>query len=500
MSAAPQKAWRCTLCGYIHQGPVPPDYCPLCGAPDTDFEPYDSAPSAVAPQQEVKQWRCIVCGYIHEGSVPPECCPLCGASKDEFEAVKRPAPAKSASEKTIHVAIIGAGIAGVSAAEAVRDASPKAKITLVCGENTLPYYRLNLTRFLAGEIDRTSLPIHDKDWYEKNRVDLLSGEKVDHITPKERFFTLTGGRQIFYDKLILAMGSHPFIPPIDGTGLDGVFALRTVKDAEEIIARSADKPRCVVIGGGILGLECAGALAQRGLKVTVLEGHDWLMPRQLNRKAGGKLEDHLNKLGIALEKKAQTRAITGSGKVEAVELQSGRSIPAQLVLVATGVRADTYLARRAGLEVKQGIVVDNHLRTSDPDIYAAGDVAEHNGVLYGIWGPSQYQGRMAGMNAVGIEALFGGLPFANTLKVLGVNLTSVGKVEPEDGSYISMDGERGDSYAHFLFRDGKMAGGILLGDTSAASGLKNAVESGRDFSELLKKNPDAWAVIASLQR
>ncbi|HNR93933.1 MAG TPA: FAD-dependent oxidoreductase [Kiritimatiellia bacterium] len=498
MSTEPRKAWRCTLCGYIHQGPVPPNYCPLCGAPDTDFEPYE-APAAAEPQpDEVKQWRCIVCGYIHEGPEPPDFCPLCGASKDEFEAVKQPKAPQSPTEKSIHVAIIGAGIAGVSAAEAVRDASPKSSITLICGENALPYYRLNLTRYLAGEIDRATLPIHPKSWYEENRVELLSGERVDHITPREHFFTLANGRQIFYDKLILAMGSHPFIPPVEGTDMDGVFALRTVRDAEDIIARTAGKPRCVVIGGGILGLECAGALAQRGLQVAVLENHEWLMPRQLNRRAGEMLENHLRKLGIALEKNAQTRAVTGRGKAEAVELQDGRSVPAELVLLATGVRPDTYLARRAGLEVNRGIVVNNHLQTSDPDIYAAGDVAEHHGVLYGIWGPSQYQGRMAGMNAAGMDTLFGGLPRSNTLKVLGIHLASVGKVQPEDGSYTGVEGTSGDDYAYFLFRDGKMAGGILLGSTSCAAGLKNAVESERDFSELLKRPPSVRTVMAAL--
>lgn len=498
MSADPQKAWRCTLCGYIHQGHVPPNYCPLCGAPDTDFEPYEAPAAADEQPDEVKQWRCIVCGYIHEGPEPPDYCPLCGASKDEFEAVKQSKAPQNPAEKSLHVAIIGAGIAGVSAAEAVREASPESEITLVCGENTLPYYRLNLTRYLAGEIDRATLPIHKKAWYEENRVELLSGERVDHITPREHFFTLANGRQIFYDKLILAMGSHPFIPPVEGTNLDGVFALRTVKDAEDIIARAAGKPRCAVIGGGILGLECAGALARRGLKVTVLESHEWLMPRQLNRSAGEMLETHLNKLGIALEKKAQTLAITGRGKAESVELQDGRTIPAELVLLATGVRPDTYLARRSGLEVNRGIVVNNHLQTSDPDIYAAGDVAEHNGVLYGIWGPSQYQGRMAGMNVMGMDTLFGGLPRSNTLKVLDTSLTSVGKFEPEDGSFTGVEGKSGDNYACFLFHDGKMAGGILLGDTSAAPSLKNAVESGRDFSDLLKKGPDVQTVISAL--
>jgi nitrite reductase (NADH) large subunit len=205
-------------------------------------------------------------------------------------------------------------------------------------------------------------------------------------------------------------------------------------------------------------------------------------------------------MGIVLRESARTRGITGTDHVGGVELDTGEIIPAELVILATGVRPDTHLARRAGLAVNKGVIVDNHLRTSHPDILAAGDVAEHNGVLYGTWGPSQYQGAIAGMNAVGGDALFGGLPRANALKVLGIDLVSIGQFEPEDGSFIVVDREYPGQFLHFVFHDGKMVGCILLGEASAGAGARHAIENKTDFSALLAARPTVDDVLRQLGR
>lgn len=490
--------WRCTLCGYIHRGDAPPESCPLCGAPAGEFEPATPEPPPVSATGD--EWRCIVCGYIHRGDAPPDSCPLCGAAKEEFEPVgsgSSPEPSGETGEGR-RVVIIGAGIAGVSAAEAARAHAYDAEITLVCGEAAIPYYRLNLTRLLAGEIDRGTLPIYPESWYDERRITLLRGTRVVAVEPSAQRITLDSGRTLEYDRLILAMGSHAFVPPFEGTGLDGVLTLRTVDDVHTIQSRLSSGPSCAVIGGGILGLECAGALAQRGVDVTVLESHEWLMPRQLNRPAGEMLEAHLDTLGIGLVKQARTRELDGKGRVQQIRLQDGRVIPAQLVVLATGVRPDTYLARKAGLEVNRGVVVNNHLQTSDPSIYAAGDVAEHNGTLYGIWGPSQVQGRTAGIHAVGGEAVFTGVPRTTSLKVLGISLSSIGKIAADDGSEQWIEQRTGETYYGFLVGEGRIKGGILLGEPVAASGLKAAVETGRPLPSGLRDNPDAKSVAAML--
>jgi nitrite reductase (NADH) large subunit len=305
------------------------------------------------------------------------------------------------------------------------------------------------------------------------------------LDTKAKKVVLAEGEALGYDSLVLAMGSHAFVPPIPGSDLDGVMSLRTAGDADAILKRARQDGRCVVIGGGILGIETAGALARQGVSVTLVESHAWLMPRQLNRKAAGLLERHMGKLGITLKKEAQTERLEGEGKVSAVCLADGERLETGVVVLATGVRSNTSLARKAGLEVHRGIVVNNHLQASADGVYAAGDVAEHNGQVYGTWAPAQFQGTIAGLNAAGKATEFGGTPRSNTLKILGIDLLSMGQFEPEDGSYRVLDHEEDHALAHFVFRDGRLVGSILMGHAALGMRVKQAIDGGEDFSALL---------------
>lgn len=489
------RTWRCTVCGYIHQGDGPPDCCPVCGAAPSDFEPY--VLESPRKQATVNQWRCMNCNYVHDGPEPPEVCPICGAPPDRFEAVVKTV-ATGHSEDALRVVIIGGGIAGVSAAEAARDTAPNSKVTMLCQEQAVPYYRLNLTRYLAAEIERDVLPIHAQSWYGEQGIDIRVGAAVTGVSREENAVSTSDGDNIEYDRLILAMGSHAFIPPLPGADLDGVTALRTAEEADDILERLRKGSRCVVIGGGILGLETAGALGSQGADVTLLESHEWLMPRQLNRKAADLLETHIESLGVTVRKAARTARIVGDGTVSGIELTDGDAVEAAVVILATGVRPNTALARKAALEVNRGILVNNRLQTSDPRIYAAGDVAEHNGRLYGAWAPSQYQGRIAGLNACDVPSEFGGLPRSNALKVLGVDMLSVGQFEPEDGSYSVLDQEADGKLMHFLFHDGRLVGAILMGHPELGPSVKAAVESRMDFSTLLRSTVSTADVISRL--
>lgn len=444
-------------------------------------------------------WQCEVCGYIHRGPEPPDTCPACGASREEFEPLKEgssPSPEPPAeSGKTPQIVVVGAGSAGIAAVESLLAAAPSAEITLISQETELPYYRLNLTRYLAGEVKRENLPIHPAAWYVEHKIQLLLGAEVCGLDLAGRAAALRDGKRLPFDKLLLAAGANPFIPPIPGSDCEGVTSLRTLRDADYLLGACQSGARCVCIGGGILGLETAGALARRGAKVTLLEGHGWLLPRQLNQRAGEILGAHVRRIGITLRHKAVTREILGDGRVHGVLLEDGSTIPADLVVIATGIRANSSLARQAGLEIKHGVVVNNRMTTSHPDVLAAGDVAEHAGVVYGLWIASQAQGKVAGENLAGGSAEFTGLPRSNTLKVLGLDMFSIGQVMPEDASFQVIEQEKDDRYCRFVFHRDRLVGTILLGDMQLMSATKKAVEEKQDCSGLLRRSPSAEAVI-----
>ena len=501
MSAKNTKAWRCEVCGYVHRGPVPPEFCPVCGAGQDAFESYrepDSTVEAAGADTQTGHWQCLLCNHMCQAGKPDSCCPVCGAEPECFEPVQMPEGAVGAGDKPRRVVVLGGGIAGVTAVESVVTHSPHTDVVLLSRERALPYYRLNLTRYLAGDIRQEELPIHAESWYPEHRVELRLGMDIAHLDLEARTIRTRTNEAIGFDKLILAVGSHPYIPPIAGTELDGVTAIRTSNDVEALLEAVNLYQPCVCIGGGVLGIETAGALASRGIRVTLLEAHDWLMPRQLNRTAAGLLQDHVENLGVTLKKQARSVELIGKKRVRGIRLTDGSIVPAGTVVITTGVRPNTALARKAGLEVNRGIVVDNHLRTSDDNVFAAGDAAEHNGIVYGVWGASLAQGAIAGMNALGGDAVFGGLSRSNTLKVLDVDMVSIGQFEPEDGSYITVDEKRDGAYYHFVFRDGVMAGAILLGDTSCAQTVKKAVENRIDFSGILREGPRGSDVISFL--
>ena len=219
-----------------------------------------------------------------------------------------------------------------------------------------------------------------------------------------------------------------------------------------------------------------------------------MLPRQLNKKAGDILAKHVNNSGIKLLTKARTQEILGDERVQGVLLEDGSVIDSDLVIVTTGIRSNSYLGRMAGLDVNHGIVVDNFLSTSHPDVFAAGDIAEHRGCVYGTWAPAQYQGSIAGMNAVGTKTEFAGISRSNTLKVLELELFSIGQIEAEDGSFETIDSETDDSFFRFVFHDNHLVGSILLGDAKISAKVKNALDSKFDFSDLLERHPVAKEV------
>lgn len=475
---------QCTVCGYIHVGTDLPDCCPVCGV-EKDLFVKKQAPVSKAAEATPTAWRCLICNYLHEGPAPPESCPVCGAGADQFEPVFKQVQPTGKVDSADAIVIVGAGISGISAAEAARKTAPQAKISVISREADLPYYRINLTRYLAGELTTEQLLIHPAQWYEDNAIELHLGVEVTAIDVQNKTLGLSSRDTISYDKLILSMGAHSFVPPVGGATKAHVKTLRTQKDAAEILEAARSDKSCVVIGGGVLGLETGAALARRGVSVTIIEGFDWLLPRQLNRAAGERLAGYVEALGVRLICGGRVRELAGERAVSGVVLESGEVVPADMVIFAAGVRCNSALARQAELEVNNGILVDNSMRTSNADIFAVGDVAEHQGVIYGTWMPAQHQGKVAGINAAGGQDRFTGIPRSSILKVLDVDLFSVGEVHPDDGSFQLFEDHDDDRYAFFVFRNARLVGAILMGDTGLSARLKELIESQASCAEIL---------------
>jgi nitrite reductase (NADH) large subunit len=475
------KTWKCELCGYVHNGEVAPQSCPVCGADHAYFTKFEYK-ATTSSSSTAEAWQCSICDHIAQGTKPPESCPICGAAGALFhpytamENCADPADVRK-------IIVLGAGIAGLTAAEEARRSSSEVEIKLVSREKVLPYYRLNLTRFLAGEVVENDLFIQHQAWFDSQRLDYVAGEahSIDRNGCK---VTLRDGRVLDYDRLILANGAHPFIPPIPGTNRSGVMVLRTLENARQVLDYLHPKCRVICIGGGLLGLETAWAMRRRGADVTVLEGFGWLLPRQLPPVAAALLRTYLESKQLTIECNVQIKEFTGDEAVRGVLLEDGREFPADLVILATGVRPNSHLARECGLKVHQGVLVNDRLYTSDENILAAGDVTEHMGRVYGIWPASYAQGLVAGANAVGRDLEFTGIPMTNRIKVLDVDLFSIGQIQSVDASTRLIEVKDNGNYRGLACRDGQIVGAALYGDMQLMRTMQEAVEQGLHLQEL----------------
>jgi nitrite reductase (NADH) large subunit len=277
------------------------------------------------------------------------------------------------------------------------------------------------------------------------------------------------------------------------------MVLRTLEHAHRIIASLRPGCRVICIGGGLLGLETAWAIQRRGAEVTVLEGFDWLLPRQLPQAAAALLSTHLDEQKMTIKCGVQVKEFTGDEAVRGVLLEDGSEIEADLVILATGVRPNSHLARQCGLKVKQGIVVNDQLFTSDERILAAGDVSEHQGRVYGIWPASYAQGMLAGANAVGASGEFPGLPMTNRIKVLDVDLFSIGQIQAIDASTRLFEVEENGNYRAIACHDGQVVGAVLYGDMQLTSLLQEAVEQGlrvQEVTDLYRPFPELQQILS----
>ncbi|MBI2884726.1 MAG: NAD(P)/FAD-dependent oxidoreductase [Candidatus Omnitrophica bacterium] len=370
--------------------------------------------------------------------------------------------------------VVGNGMAGMSCLDRILQYQPGFAVTVLSEEPHCNYNRILLSSVLAGEKTLEEIYINTPEWYDQNRIDLRLGVKAVDVDAAGRTVTAATGETIPYDKLLLATGSVPFIPPIEGINLDGVFVFRNLADVQALLERCRQRGHAVVIGGGLLGLEAARGLLNQGMKVTVVHLTDRLMDVQLDVAGGAFLQRTIERLGIDVRLNHKTTKLLGDRRVDGVMFEGGSILPCDLVVIACGIRPSVELARRAGLQINRGIVVNDHLETSDPNIFAVGECVEHRGKVYGLVAPLYDQGKVLAATITGHKGPgYEGSTLAAKLKIIGVDVFSAGEVQvtgPECEVAAYQDEGTG-VYQKLVFRRNRLVGTILVGDVGRANRL-----------------------------
>jgi nitrite reductase (NADH) large subunit len=388
---------------------------------------------------------------------------------------------------TEKLVIIGNGMAPGRMLEHLLEKAPgRYEVTIFNAEPRVNYDRIMLSPVLSGEKDYEQIIIHGDGWYIKNGITLYKGHKVVGIDRTAKTVTSDNGVVAHYDKLVIATGSVPFILPVPGNTLPGVLSYRDLDDVNAMLLAAQSRAKAVVIGGGLLGLEAAAGLAARDMDVTVLHLMPTLMERQLDPAAGYMLQRELESRGITVITKASTKAIVGERKVEGVALEDGRVIPATLVVMAAGIKPNAWLAKDAGLAVNRGILVDDHLQTSDPDILALGECVELAGHVYGLVAPLYEMARIAAAALAG-ETVPGFVhnDTPTKLKVTGIDVFSLGDfADGEDRQEIVLRDAAAGVYKRLVLKENRIVGTVLYGETADGAWFNDLKKKAVDISEM----------------
>jgi nitrite reductase (NADH) large subunit len=383
--------------------------------------------------------------------------------------------------------IIGNGVAGDSAAGRIRELDREGSVDIFTKESVPFYYRPRLIDYLAGEVPIEKFTLHRESWYLDRSISLHLSTEVVSIDPDRHTVTTGGGQSFEYDRLLIATGADNFIPPIRGVdeNRDRIFTVRDKKDVDTILKKLEPLKEVIVIGGGLLGLETANSLRKLGKLIKVVEFFPRLLPRQLDIDGAALLQKNLGLMGFEFHLGEVSESIEGSDRCLTLTLKSGKKLEGDLIIVSAGVRPDLSLARKAGIEVNKGIVVNDSMQTAVEGIYGAGDVAEHRGVLYGIWPPAKEQGEIAGTVMAGGQAVYSGTLPSHKLKVVGIDLLSMGEIDAEGKLESAISKDDGKFiYRKAVISDGKVKGAILLGDTSGDNAISKAIRDGLSFDDV----------------
>jgi nitrite reductase (NADH) large subunit len=411
-------------------------------------------------------------------------------------------PGFAISEEVRRTVVIGAGAAGVNAAIEVRKLHPEAEITLLGDEPYDFYNRMAIGKLVSEATAIDKLYLMPRDWASARRIRYLRGISATSVDRAKQEVRTDQGESIPYDRLLLATGAQSFVPEIEGFGLEGTFVLRTIDDAVQVqqYIRRRSCRRALIIGGGLLGLEAAHSITELGAYAFVLNRNEWPLNRQLDRPAGTLLGKLMQDFGIAILPWAEPRRIFGTGRVEGVVLSDGRRLGVDLCLVATGIRPNVELARESGLAVRRGVVVDDRMMTSDPHIFAAGDVTEYEGRVHGLWPASMEQAHVAATNLLGGDLRYTGAVSPTKLKVPEIDLLLVGETEaPGEGAHeLRFEDRNPRRYRKLVLRDGKVCGAILIGHAELTEPVTRAVEANMDVMPVLTPlERGDWSVLST---
>jgi nitrite reductase (NADH) large subunit len=396
---------------------------------------------------------------------------------------------RSDDMKKMKLVMVGNGMAGVRTLEEMLKLTPDMYDITVFGAEPYPNYnRIMLSPVLAGEQEIQDIILNDLDWYAQHNITLHLGKKVVRIDRRNKLVYAEDGTMAEYDRLLLTTGSNPFILPVPGKELEGVIGYRDIHDTNAMIDAAEKYKHAVVIGGGLLGLEAANGLALRGMDVTVVHIMPWLMERQLDKDSAGMLQASLETKGLKFLLEKQTQELVGGadGRVTAIRFKDGSEIPADLVVMAVGIRPNTALAESAGIYCNRGIVVNDTMQTYDPSIYAVGECVSHRGTAYGLVAPLFDMGKVCAnhLARMGI-ARYQGSVTSTKLKVTGIDLFSAGDFTGnEKTEEIVLHDAAGGVYKKLVLQNDKLVGAVMYGDTKDGSWYFQMIRDGKNVAEI----------------
>ena len=371
--------------------------------------------------------------------------------------------------------IIDNGAAGYYAADSIRKNDKDGNIHIISEEKIPTYFRPQLSKFLGFPIDNSKFFLSPEDWYKEKNIKLTLNSKVKKINTGTNLILLDDGTIVSYKKLILANGSHNFIPAMPGIDKENVVSLRTINDAEKIKKLMPGCKNVIVVGGGLLGLEAAWSMKNTGLDITVLEHSSRLLSRQVDEEGAKIFSESIDKTGIKVMRSADAEEILGDKKVTGLKLKSGKILPADLILFSIGIRSNKELPEQSGIAVNNGVIVNGKMETNIKDVYACGDVAEFNGRVFGNWPAAMSMGKVAGANAAGVETHFKEFVPSVLFDSMNINLFSCGYFDETNEQLVHKDSSS-NAYMKFYFKSGKIIGGFLIGDTKKSAQLLNSIK------------------------
>ncbi len=370
--------------------------------------------------------------------------------------------------------IIGASAAGFNAAKEIRNLDKNADIVMFSKEKELPYFRPQVSKSMVNKIPDKRFYLVPKEWYSENNIQLKLTTSVEKIDPEKNNIILNSGEKLHYDKLIIASGAKNFIPPTKGITKKGVFTLRDISDAKALKDYIKDYNKAVVIGGGLLGLEAAWELKQLNKEVSVIEFDTKILSKQIDKEASLTIKPRLEEAGLTLYLDNLCQEILGEDKVTSVKLKNGEIIETDAVIYSIGIRTNKELADECSIKTARGIVVNSKMETSHPNIYACGDVAQFNGIVYGNWPASIEMGKTAGINAAGGTTEFNGFVGSTIFNAANIRVFSCGTINEKFESF-SFGSLEDFNFGKLFFEKNIIVGGYLLGNISKSTKILKAV-------------------------